>query len=317
MKKWIAGLGALLIIQIVLAITLNRVGDTYTAFTPEDKLANFEPAQIDTVVIETADGQAVLKKVDGKWQLPGLDDFPADQLKVTQLLDNLSNLKKGWPVATTAGAAKRFKVDEEEFERRIILERGGNSVAKLYFGTSPGLRKVYARIADENEIITVGFSLFEAGSDNNDWIDSNILKLDEKKIIRVKFPGFTLQRRDETWQLEELAADEETVTGQTKNLIKKLAGLTIESLLTTEDNPELEKDTKPLTITVTLAGENSLDYTFSRLKDGGYLLQRSDKKTRFKVANWEVDSIKDGKRENLVEKKTSIKESDSERIGDE
>ncbi len=304
MKKWIAGLGALLAIQIVLAVTLNMGSDSYTTFTPEEKLAEFESAQIDTVLIETSGQQALLKKTDGKWQLPELESFPADQQKVTQLLDALANLKKGWPVATTAGAAKRFKVDEDEFERRITLKRGENSVAKLYFGTSPGLRKVHARVADEDEIVTVGFSLFEAGPDNNDWIDSKLLKLDEKKIIRAKLPGFTLQRQDGEWQLTELGADEETITDRAGDLIKQLAGLTIESLFTAEDNPELEKDAKPLKITVTLEGDNKLDYTISRLKGSGYLLQRSDRTERFKIADWEIDPLKDIEREKLVKKKT-------------
>ncbi len=314
MKKWIAGLGGLLVIQIVLAVTLNMGSDPYTAFTPEEKLASFEPAQIETVLIETPGKQAVLKKIDGKWQLPELDHFPADQQRVSQLLDTLASLKKGWPVATTAAAANRFKVDEKEFERRITLKQGENSVAQLYFGTSPGLRKVHARTADQNEIVTVDFSLFKARADNNDWIDNKILRLDEKKITRIELPDFTLQQQDGNWQLAELGADEQMITDKANNLVRKLAGLTIESLFTAGDNPELEKDKKALKISVTLEGDNRLDYTFSKLKDSGYLLQRSDQSTRFKIADWEVDPIKDEKRENLVEKSAPEEKSDDDTI---
>ncbi len=310
MKKWIAGLGGLLVIQIVLAVTLNMGSDPYTAFTPEEKLASFEPAQIETVLIETPGKQAVLKKIDGKWQLPELDHFPADQQKVSQLLDTLASLKKGWPVATTAAAASRFKVDEKEFERRITLKQGENSVAQLYFGTSPGLRKVHARAADQNEIVTVDFSLFKAGADNNDWIDNKILRLDEKKITRIELPDFTLQQQDGNWQLAELGADEQMIADKADNLVRKLAGLTIESLFTAGDNPEPEKDKKALKISVTLEGDNRLDYTFSKLKESGYLLQRSDQSTRFKIADWEVNPLKDEKRENLIEKSVPEEKSD-------
>ncbi len=302
MKKWSAGLGGLLIAQIVLAVVLNAGSDPYTAFTPNEKLAGFEPAQIDTMLIETTDEKVVLKKVNGKWQLPELDNFPADQSKAVQLLDTLAELKKGWPVATTTGAAKRFKVDDDEFERRITLEDEGNTVAQLYFGTSPGLRKVHARMASENDIVTIGFSLFEAEADSDDWIDNKILKLDEKKIVRAEFPGFTLQRQDGEWQLAQLAPDEKVITDQVEELVKKLDGLTVESVFTSEDEAGLEENTKPLKITVVLDDDRRLEYTFSKLKeDSGYLLQRSDQSMRYKVADWGVNPLKDTEREELVE----------------
>ncbi len=305
MKKWSAGLGGLLVAQIVLAVTLNVGSDPYTAFTPNEKLAGFEPAQIDTMLIETTRDKTVLKKVNGKWQLPELDDFPADQSKAVQLLDTLAALKKGWPVATSTGAAKRFKVDDDEFERRITLEDGGNTVAQLYFGTSPGLRKVHARMASEDDIVTVGFSLFEAEADSGDWIDDKILALDEKKIMRVELPGVTLQRQDGKWQLAQLAPGEETITEQVEELMKKLAGLTVESVFTSGDEPEREENTKPLKITVVLDDDSRLDYSFSKLKEGsGYLLQRSDQSTRYKIADWGVTPLKDVEREKLVEIKS-------------
>ncbi len=305
MKKWSAGLGGLLIAQIVLAVTLNVGSDPYTAFTLNEKLAGFEPAQIDTMLIETTGEKAVLKKVEGKWQLPELDNFPADQFKAEQLLDTLAELKKGWPVATTTGAAKRFKVDDDDFERRITLENGGNTVAQLYFGTSPGLRKVHARMVSDNDIVTVGFSLFDAEADSSDWIDDKILTLDEKKIIRAEFPDVTLQRQDGKWQLAQLGQDEKTMTEQVEALIKKLAGLTVESVFTSGDKPALEEDTKPLKITVVLDDDSRLDYTFSKLKESsGYLLQRSDQSTRYKMAGWGVNPLKDTKRETLVETKS-------------
>ena len=307
MKKWIAGLGALLVAQIGLAVMLNMGGDRYAAFIPNEKLAGFEPAQVDTVLIETADQKAVLKKIDGTWQLPQLDGFPANQPKVTRLLGTLTELKKGWPVATTTAAAVRFKVDEDAFERRITLEHNGKQVAQLYFGTSPGLRKVHARARDQDDIVTVGFSLFDARADDNDWIDDQILNLDKNKIRRIALPGLTLQRQNDQWQVAELAADEETVADRAESLVRQLAGLTIQSLFTAKEKPELEKDTKPLKITVTLDGDNRLEYSFSKLKKSGYLLQRSDRPARFEVAEWEVDPLKDAEREKLVREKTPAK----------
>ncbi len=154
-------------------------------------------------------------------------------------------------------------------------------------------------------IVTVGFSLFEAEADSGDWIDNKILKLDEKKIVRAEFPGFTLQRQDGEWQLAQLAPDEKVITDQVEELVKKLDGLTVESVFTSGDEPELEENTKPLKITVVLDDDSRLEYTFSKLKGGsGYLLQRSDQSMRYKIADWGVNPLKDTEREKLVEIKS-------------
>ncbi len=304
MKKWITGLGALLALQLILAVALNMGGNSYGAFKPEEKLANFEPVQLDKVQIETADKRLLLKKVDGQWQLPKLDSFPADQQKVEKLLDTLAGLKKGWPVATSSSAAQHFKVDEDLFERRITLGKGGDEVARLYFGTSPGLRKVHARIADEDEIVTVPFSLFKANANSNDWINKRILKLNESDITRAELPGLTLQRQDGQWQLTDLGPTEQMLANKAQTLINKLAGITLESVFTSSDKPELDKETPATKVSLMLKAGDTLGYIFSKLKGGGYLLQRSDQTRRFKVADWQVSPIKEAQRAQLVEAKT-------------
>jgi len=81
---------------------------------------------------------------------------------------------------------------------------------------------------------------------------------------------------------------------------------------TSGDEPELEKNTKPLKVTVMLDDDSGLDYTFSKLKEGsGYLLQRSDQSARYKIADWGVSPLKDTEREKLVETK-SLEEEDSQ-----
>ncbi len=304
MNRWITALGGLLVVQIVLALWLNTGEDPYAAFTPEEKLATFETALVDTIRIEAPDKSMVLKRVEGKWKLPELADFPADQQRVANFLNSLANLKRGWPVATTAGAAKRFKVAEEEFERHLTLNQGDKQLANLYFGTSPGFRKVHARVAGEKEIISVPFSLFDAEAEPDRWIDRKVLGLDKKRMTRIKLPGFTLEHKEKGWELARLNPGEQTVTSEADKLADKLAGLTIESVFGADEKPEKEEKTKPLQIEVTLEGDEKLEYTFQKLKDGSYLLRRSDQpRRRFKVAEWEVRPIREAERNKLVEKK--------------
>ncbi len=305
MNRWIIGLGGLLVVQLVLAMLLNMGKEPYAAFTPEEKLAAFEPALVDTVRIEAPKKEVVLKKGEGGWKLPELDDFPADRQKVSSLLDTLAALKKGWPVATTSSAATRFKVADEEFERHLTLYQGEKKLADLYFGTSPGFRKVHARVAGENEIISVPFSLFDAEAEPDRWIDRKVLSLDKEKITRIELPDILLERKEGTWQLAGLKPEEQTAVNEVDRLVGKLAGLSIESVFDNEEEPEPEKDAEPLKVSVTLEGDKRLEYTFRKLKGGSYLLQRSDQPKRFKVAEWEVRPIQEAERRKLVEEKPS------------
>ncbi len=121
MKNGIFILSGLLAAQLVLATVLNLSGEDYGVFQVEEKLLSFKRQAVDGLRIEDGTDTVVLKKQVGKWLLPSIGDFPASQGDVERLLDKLAALEKGWPVARTSGAARRFAVDEEQFERKLTL----------------------------------------------------------------------------------------------------------------------------------------------------------------------------------------------------
>src|SRR5579863_3265 len=75
-----------------------------------------------------------LAKKDGQWILPTAYDAPADSNRVGTLLDHLATLKRGLPIATTEAALRRFKVVDDDFERRVVLGAGGKTLSTVYFG---------------------------------------------------------------------------------------------------------------------------------------------------------------------------------------
>ncbi len=301
MKKWIVIFSLLLVVQIGLAAMLNLSQEQYAAFEPQEKLLSFEPALVTGVRIETMDKAVELKKTEGKWRLPRLDNFSADQNKVGKLLEKLAKLEKGWPVATTAGAVRRFKVAAEDFERRITLFKDGNEVALVYFGTSPGFRKVHARGADDNVIVAVPFSLFEADVKPDDWIDRNVLEVPVADLTRVEMPEYTLLFEDGAWRLADLKEGESMREKEADDLVGRLAALQIDGVLA--EDTEVEKDTEGKALSFTLAPEagDTLRYELTPLKGGQYLLTRSDRKERFKVAGWRISPIEEASRDKLVQ----------------
>lgn len=304
MKKWIPILTGLLIVQLVLALSLNLAGEDYGAFEPQEKLLAFDEKAVDELRIEDGEMSVVLHKRDDQWLLPESGDFPSDQSAVDQLLVTLSRLPKGWPVATTAGAAQRFEVDEEGFQRKLTLLDQDQVQAVLYVGTSPGFRKVHVRPAGEEAVYAVDFNTWQATAQADDWIDKDILKLNAAEVQRVEMPDFVLQREGERLQVVDQA--EQTDAQEVRSLVGKLAGLRIQSLLGSEAKSEYQEEEPELEFKVTLKDGEILTYRFFKPEEGFYyVLKRSDLDPYFKVAEFMVKPIQEVQRENLVKAKAN------------
>ncbi len=302
MKKWIAILSGLLLAQLVLAVALNLDGDKYGAFQPTEPLLTFDPKAVNRLRIDDGKRKITLQKQEGRWLILESDEFPADGKVVEQLLDKLAALRKGWPVATTAGAARRFKVDDQQFERKLQLFAGDAALATLYVGTSPGFRKVHVRPAGESAVYAVTLNSWEIETDSDDWIDKQVLSLHKEEIERIELPDVTLQRQEGVLRVADHADNEETASEQVQQLLDKLAGLRIQSILGTTSKPEYGQEKPELLLKVRLKVGKELSYRFSRPKKGGYdVLKRSDRKHYFKVARYVVDSLKGFTREKLVQ----------------
>ena len=232
MKKWSILLGICLAVQIALAVGVNLARTDYSAFEPTETLLSVEPKIVDGIHIQGNDEQVELTKQEGKWSVASMDNFQADQDKVKAFLDKLLTLKKGWPVATTSAAAKRFKTAEENFECKITLFRGNKEIDTLYIGTSPGFRKVHARDKDKEPVYAVNFNDYEAGTKPEDWIDKGVLKHQVSDISCVQMPDFSLCRRDGKLDVEAIDENkEETAAEEAEELIRKIEGIGIRSVL--------------------------------------------------------------------------------------
>ncbi len=315
MKKWIFVLSGLLAAQLVLAVVINLAGEDYGTFQAEEKLLIFNRQAVDGLHIEDGTDSIVLKMQEGKWLLPESGDFPASQANVKRLLDKLAALEKGWPVAKTRGAARRFAVDEEQFERKLVLLSDDDAQAMLYVGSSPGFRKVYVRPGDGDDIFAVDFNTWEADTKADDWIDKDVLTLDESSVERIEMPGLILQRQDGELQVVDLDQTEQTNGEASRGLLGKLTGLRIQSLLGTEAEPEYRQDEPTLEVSMIREGGEVLGYRFSKPEDAAYyVLKRSDLDYYFKVAEYMVDPVRETTRERLVQDTTE--EASSKPAGD-
>ena len=59
---------------------------------------------------------------------------------------------------------------EDSYQRRVQVLTGDETLADVYLGTSPGYRRVHARRADADDVYSIEFSNFEAGTDVSSWL---------------------------------------------------------------------------------------------------------------------------------------------------
>ena len=238
MKRAILFLSLAIVLQLALALGLRLADNSGKAAAKGGRLLAVSPDQIDTVQIEGNDGNAVLMhKIDGKWKLPEHFDAPADKSKINDFVTTLVGIERSWPVAESGDAIKRFKVADQDFERRLHLKAGNRELAVLLLGTSPGFRKVHARLAGEKQVFDIPFSTYQASLKTGDWVDKQQLWIDSDTINAIELPDGLLSRADDKWTLANLAANEETDQGKARQLIQKLARLNIQDVYAKADDP--------------------------------------------------------------------------------
>ncbi|GIX22715.1 MAG: hypothetical protein KatS3mg121_1498 [Gammaproteobacteria bacterium] len=290
--KLIPILSGLLLLQIALAVALYVAPRGYdTAPAGQPLLAGVDLDAVDALSIESRDGKTRLVKRDGRWWVEALD-FPADADQLEKLFDALRNMQKGWPVATTDEAAERFKVAESDFERRLTLEKDGEPVAVLYVGSSPGVRRAHVRLDDEAPIYAVEFSVYQARSGDQDWIDENILKRAADAVTRIEVDGLALIHDDDgAWRLPDPDPGKETDPDQARLLADKILNLQVERVLGREP-AERDKLNEPAhRIRLSFKDGGPVEYAVSPLEDKAWILKSSDNDHYFRVAQWALRSV--------------------------
>ena len=321
MQKTIGILAVLLVAQLVLAVGMSFTGPSLTAQRPDTPLLALGDRSVDRLTIEGADNQQIVLTRQGEdWVLPETGNFPADSAKVDHLLEELKGLKRGLPVATTAGALQRFKVSDDAFERRVLLAQGDDTLATLYLGTSPGMRQVHARTADDEAVYVTKFGLYDAPLKPEDWENKSVLHIPRDDVEQLSLAQLTLSRTPDTgsgaapeagdeqkadqanWTGEKLAEGETLNQANAEALVDKLAGLSIGGVLGDEAKPEYGLDAPALVLSVQRKDGELIEYRVGkRDKEKDYVLKTSVRPEYFRLPNYTGDAlITAAKREQLV-----------------
>jgi len=312
MNKYVILLAVAAVIQLGLIVVTWMDGSDLKTQAARTTLLVFDGPEVDQIQINDEKEEVILEKKEGKWQTR--DGFPADQNRVKTLLDKLSGLKTGLPVATSISALNRFKVAANKYERHLQLKKDGKVIAELYLGTGAGARQSHARSGDQNAVFTVAMGSYDAPATVTSWQDKNVLKLDKDTVTAVSLDDLLIQREPPSPAPD--SADENNVAKLTESKkavwiitppadgreldqdavnqgLDKLYSLRFDSLLGKENKPEYGLDSPVLELTLTHE-DSQRTYRFGTLKDSeDYVLHVSDRAEYFKIAGYEGKSIVD------------------------
>lgn len=305
MRRGMTTLAVVLVLQLALALLLFVRRDplagvtSVTVLIPPDAVRN-----ADHLVIEAKPDAAPaestrieLAKKDGAWVLPTSFDAPADGAKVTALLDRLSALKRGLPIATSEAALKRFKVEDGDFERRLVLSAGGKALATVYFGSSPGLRKSDARFGTDKAVYTVDLPTYELPTDSGAWLSGDLLRGDAAKLAEIDIAKGAAKglvsgrmqlvrthgtdKQPDSWADPGLPAGQQLDGARTEALAQQLARLHVDAVLGTAARPEWQQDHPELVLTLKDEKSHEVDWTLSRPQEGDFYVLKSSSQPWF------------------------------------
>jgi len=303
MERGIRGLLALFFLQIALvfALTWNEYrtsdADVSTVFL------SFEPTEVDAISLDDGKDVLRLERSDGRWILPNTFDFPASTTKVDEFLQTLTTLHAGFPVGNTLEAAKRFKVVDSAFERKVTFSNDDGTLATLYLGTSPGFKKVHARRGEQEETYAIPFSLYLAATKPAQWEDQQFLHLDPATIERIGMPSFTLQRSDGAFTLSDLGPTEQIAEAPINDLLDRITRLDFQEVIGKGDLPKEQMGDEKFYYTIELKSGEKVHYSFSKPKGtSDYVLTVSSTEYRFKVPSYTVEAIQKVTRDDLLSK---------------
>jgi len=289
-------LWVILAIQLLLAIAIGIGGMHFGEEKTDRPLVAFDQKGVDQIRISQGDDTLEISRIDGDWRLPDDFDAPADGAKVELFLEQLAGLKRRLPVATTAEALSRFKVDKERFERRIELRGNDKELATLYLGDSPGVRRVYARGATDDAVYEVEFAIHQAATKGDDWVDRTLLHLDREQMTSIEIGDLRLEKGEKEWTIAGLKAGEEPVQEEVDKLVGTVSGLGFTGIT----GPKGEEDEEQLaTLKIGLKDGKDAEYRISK-RGEDHIITTPGREFRFKVGKYEVEDLLGAVREKLV-----------------
>ncbi len=309
MNKRIKTLTILFFAQLTLIFGLNISEWNGNAKREPGLLLEAITLEVDEFTLQGSNNEKIyLVKKDNNWLIKEPLEFPADSDRVQRFLGLLAGLEVGTPIADSSDARKRFSVSADDFERRIALSSKGEKLVELFLGTSPGMRRIHARLADSDDIYAIPMSAYDAPIIAQSWEDKSILSVSEDSIFSFEIDGFTFLKSEvdgtdgepkASWISDGFADDKDINEEAVQEFISLIAKLTFDEVVFDGKKHALEESA--FKVTVLIEGGQKTEYQFFGPENEGYSVSVSTRPERFKLTSYQAAPIFDAyKQKNFV-----------------
>ena len=303
-------LTGILILQILLVVGFTvSGGNDLAVFSSDEPVFDFSSDEVQAVTVVAKDKSLEISKKDGDWIIPAVDDFPADAKKVLEFLETVTSLKKSWPVAQSESGLKPLKVSDDDFERKIAFAGKDGTLGSLILGSSPGFKKVYARVAGTTIVYSIEMAAFELPAEPDAWTSKEYLYTDKEAVTEVSLPNVTLIRKGEGFVLSDLNESEEMVAKEVESLLLQVTKPRYVKVLGTSAPEGYDAlDTEVRFAVSSADAEVSKEFLAKGLyEESFYVLKEKSSPFYFKVSKGIFDRLSSATREQLV----SLKETET------
>ena len=319
-KQLLVLIGVLVVLALLVLIFENPFGKSEEQKKVEEAgllFPYFNKADVAKIEIIGAFGltTTILAKQNDQWLVESMDNYPADQTAVQELLDKVAEMKTIERASSNPEKQAVFQVDSSGVEAKLA-DASGNLLAHLFAGkTTPGIFDSYVRAADSNDVYIVKGHLkstFDKGY--RSWRDRTIFSFLKEDVTQL-----TIRSGEEEIELQIDAAG---AWQMLKPLVSAADGAEVEAItelmssLETDDfvEPkelsEYELDAPKMSITATLKDGSVRTLLIGKEESGSYSVKREDKVQIFELNKGNVDKLI--RKSADLKSEVPVSESDSE-----
>ena len=302
MSRSIKLLLLLLVLQAGLVVWVNLPSDDTGAFEADKPLLAVDADSMDVVTIEQQDKPTLrIARMDGGWVLAGKSDFPVLPARFEKFTDRLLNAKRSWPVGRTLVAARQFKVTPDRFERRVRFLRGTEVLGDVFLGSSPGFRRVHARLDGDKHTYAIDFNAFDAPAEAGQWYDTGLLETAVEDIARIDLGAYALKAGDGGFEVEGLRENERTDDEGVRKVVEHVSDVGFIDVLFKDGKALFDAGKRMLEYTIEMKEGTPVTHTVAAPEEGDdYILKSSAHPHYFKVGRSRFDELRDTSRVQLV-----------------
>jgi hypothetical protein len=319
-KQLLVLVGVLVVLGLLVLILENPFGKSEDQRRVEEAqllFPFFNKADVAKIEIIAAFGTTTttLVKQNDQWLVESMDNYPADQKAVADLLDQVAEMKTIQRASSNAEKQAIFQVDSSGVEAKLT-DASGNPLAHLFAGkTTPEIFNSYVRAADSNDVYIVNGHLkstFDKGY--RSWRDRTIFSFLKEDVTHL-----TIRSEEEEVELQIDAAG---AWQMLKPIVSAADGTEVEAItdlmssLETDDFAESKDlseyglDAPKASITATLKDGSARTLLIGVEESGSYYVKHEDKAQIFELDKGNVDKLI--KKSADLKSETSVSESDSE-----